>query len=76
MTEILTPVEKEMAGKYGWELHRVYDTDTKRTSIRIFPAENNTVKSSELLHRAAAARAVSGDAFARRIIHIVTESNK
>lgn len=76
MTDILTPAEKEMATRYGWDLGWVFDSLTKKVTVRIFPTENNTVKSSDLLHRAAAARAASGDAFAKRVIHIITQSNK
>lgn len=76
MTDILTPGEKELASQYGWDLGWVFDTASKRVTVRIFPTERNTVKSSDLLHRAAAARAASGDAFAKRVIHIITQSNK
>jgi hypothetical protein len=76
MKEILTPAEKIQAASFGWELAHVVDEKTRKCSIRAFPTQANTVKSSELIHRAISARAMAGDTFARRVFSIISESTK
>lgn len=71
MASILNAEDTAAAAAVGWELHRVWDTDTRRCSVRVFPTSNNALKSSEGLHRVVVARAQSGDRLAQRIFQLI-----
>lgn len=74
MKEILTPEERAACAAAGWSLHHVYDSATKKVSVRAF--SSNPKIGSETLHALIARRALANDVLAQRVLRIITESNK